>query len=242
MIYIILILITIYIVFINDSIFKYFLKKESQNVYNKNKEIYVYLKKIQETINNFIFYKIKLINASKEVMNKFEQKKLLKQNQINALYIDANLIVFLFDLIQISQYNVYEYYLLVKGTNNILQIKNEIDNYYNINKNYPENIYNLLQTCIQLKKNCMNNLHNFIYKLPKNNKIYKYHENLLKTYNDLISDHINKIYNYNKDFIKINGINTNTRFMNDYSLQDFDIYSNHNIIPMKNTKKLINLY
>jgi hypothetical protein len=91
---------------------------------------------------------------------------------------------------------------LLKGTNNILKLRKEIEDFYGFEKKYPENIHEMLQIAMQLKINCMNNIQNFIYSVPKTKKMYTYIDNIIQTYNILITKNIKIIHKYHLDYIE----------------------------------------
>jgi hypothetical protein len=90
----------------------------------------------------------------------------------------------------------------------------------------------------------MNNLQNFIYTVPKQKQMYSYIDNVLETFNILITRNIKSIHTYNLDYIKKNGINSNTTFIDINSSKPFDAMANRSVIPSKEGLKhsLIDLY
>ena len=216
-----------------------YVRMRRHDLEDNNKIINVKLDTLQSKIYEYIRYKIKM---SGEMIN--NQNELYEKNKLDSLYIDAKLITFLYSILPLYKYNPQEFYLLLKGTNNILKLRNDIERYYRANGEYPENIHEMLQIAIQLKTNCMNNLQNFIYTVPKQNKMYSYIDNVLVTYNILISRNIKIMHNYHLDYIKRNGINTNTIFIDINSPKAFDENVNKAVVPSKEGLKhsLIDLY
>lgn len=218
-----------------------------EDINNQNKIIDYKLNSLQEKVYDFIKYKIDLTNNTKDQKSKDMTKKdttiLFKKNELNSLYIDANVIVFLYSIIKLYEYNKYEFYLLLKGTNNILKIRREIEEYYNSNGKHMQNIQEMFEIALQLKTNCINSMHNFIYSVPKMKIMYTYLEDCIVAYNKLMTNNLDKIHVYVNEYIKETGINTQTRFISYKQTKPFDQISNYSIIPNKTSnKKLIDLY
>ena len=210
---------------------------------DNNKNLIFKLDSLQNKVYDYIQYKIDLVSNSSNKLNNKDKEKLFAKNKLDSLYIDANLIVFLYSIIKLYDYNPPEFYLLLKGTNNILKLKKEIEQFYKANNNYPENIHEMLQIAIQLKANCLNNLQNNIYKVPKINNMYKYIDDSLIKYNRLITKNIKEIHLYHQDYIRKNGVNSRTQFIDINTSKAYNLEFNHPIIPSKfNTQKLIDLY
>lgn len=221
-----------------------YVKINNTNVSDHNKNTMLKLETLQQTTNSFIQFKINLV--SNQAINPEDIQKIYEKNKLDSLYIDSNLIEFLYSIRPLAEYNPFEFYMLLKGTNNILKLKNEIEKFYEANGNYPENINEMFEISLQLKTNCMNNIQNFIYKVPKTNVMYKYIDNIIESYNILINKNIKEMHNYHRDYIRKHGVNNRTRFFNLDFAKEFNEADNHAIIPSKFTKgnnaKLIDLY
>lgn len=211
---------------------------------DNNKVIHFKLESLQAKVYEYIQYKISITSVGNKKMSQSDMQKLFERNKLDSLYIDANMIVFLYSIIKLYEYNPGEFYLLLKGTNNILKLRNDIEKYYEAEGEYPENIHEMLQIALQLKTNCMNNLQNFIYGVPKTHKMYSYVDSVLETYNILITRNIKKMHNYHLDYIHTKGINSNTVFIDINASKHFDETVNHSVIPGKDglKHKLIDLY
>lgn len=216
----------------------FYIKVNNNQINDNNKNLIFKLDSLQNKIYEFIQYKV----ASNNNISNKDKQQLFVTSKLDSLYIDCNLIVFLYSIIKLYDYNPNEYYLLLKGTNNILKLKKDIEIFYKVNNNYPENISEMLQVAIQLKTNCMNNLQNNIYKVPKIIKMYDYIDNSLIIYNKLISSNITQMNLYNEDYIRKNGVNIKTLFVDINSPKGFDPMTDHSIDPNLNVQKLIDLY
>lgn len=253
---IILVILTKFNFFNNQSIFlilafiftlfltNLFVKVNQNDLADNNKIIYFKLESLQDKIYEFIQYKINISTTGNQKLSSKDIQLLYQKNKLDSLYIDANMIDFLYSIIKLYDYNQNEYYLLLKGTNNILKLRREIEQFKSSNSEYPENIHEMLQIAMQLKVNCMNNIQNFIYSVPKTNKMYKYVDNIIQTYNILITKNIKIIHKYHIDYIQQSGINIDTIFIDIDSTRPFDSNLNHSIIPGKvqNKHSLIDLY
>jgi len=222
-----------------------YVKVNNSQINDINKDTFDKLEELQNKIYEFVQFKLKLISVSNQTITPDDEIKLFEKNKLDSLYIDSNLILFLHSIIQLNDYNPNEFYMLLKGTNNILKIKNDIEKFYIANNDYPENINEMVETAIQLKANCMNNLQNFIYTIPKMKIMNTYIDSLLENYNILISRNIKQLYNYHRDNIRKHGVNTRTTFIN-LNTKNYDVLSNHPIIPSKftngNNAHLVDLY
>lgn len=199
---------------------------------------------LQKKSIDYITDQVRLMNSQVSKygsLSKKDMDKLYKRNELSSMYIDANLINFLFSVIKLYDYNPGEYYTLLQGTNNILKIKREIDTFYESNGVYPENTSELFQGALELKQKTINNMHNFIYTVPKMNIMYNYINNSIERYSILISRVTDDIYESYKKNIKKKGINSTTKFVNYNTTKHFDEMDNYSPIPTTKSK-MINFY
>lgn len=194
----------------------------SQSVSSKNKQIMYHLEVLQDIVNNFINKKLNEQSASSSKLSNKEINRIYDNNQLTSMYIDSNLIEFLYSIRNITQWDDSEFYLLLKGTNNILRLRKEIEEYYEENKRYPTNVTEMFEQSLMLRSNTINNLHRFIFSVPKTNMMYDYTNKIIKRYMVLISRNTDKIYDYVQDNIKITGINTNTKFVSYNNTRPYD--------------------
>jgi hypothetical protein len=202
----------------------------------------VKLQTLQSKMYDHINYKANLSKTSGQTMSKSELNKLYKRNELDSMYIDANLIHFLFSIIKLYDYNPDLYFLLLKGTNNILRIQKEIDTFYEANQKYPQNTTELLQIALDLRTNTVNNLHDFIYTIPKTSQMYSYIGDSTERYATLISRITDTIYQSYKNNIDQTGINTTTKFISYNTTKAFDPEKNHTVIPGKKDASNIPFY
>ena len=199
----------------------------------------VKLQSLQSKVYDHIRNKIRMSQNNKELsLKQSDIQDLYKKNELDSLYIDANLIHFLHSIIKLADYNPDIFYLLLKGTNNILRIKKDIDMFYESNKQYPENISELFETALLLRSNTINNLHDFIYTIPKISVMYKYLSDSVDRYSVLISRVTDSIYASYQDNMKLQGINTNTRFISYNTTKPYESSKNHPIVLHKENKPI----
>ena len=231
-----------------------------------NKSTMIKIETLQSKVYEHIHKKIITATGSGLKLSKNDQIVLLSKNKLDSLYIDSTLIHFLYSILPLYEYDAESFYMLLKGTNNILKLRKEIEDYYTANKDikidhtqklpsfrtdpiikqepmYLENISEMFEIAIQLKTNCINNLQNIIYSVPKTNKMYTYIDETITRYTILINRNMDIFQKYTNDSIKETGINTRTKFINYKQTKGFDQLSNHPIIPNKNThSQLQDLY
>lgn len=197
----------ILIVFIAFIIYIY-LQNLSDNTENINQQLMFKLNILQEISNTYINTKIDKMNH----LDKKQINIMFNKSKLNSLYIDSNLIEFLYSIRKLSEWNLSEFYLLLKGTDNILQLRKELEEYYDANQRYPDNIYKMFEDSLFLRTKTVNNIHNFIYKIPKQNQMYMYINDIIKRYQILISRNTDTIYQYTLNHRALTGINTKTQF------------------------------
>lgn len=171
----------------------------------QNKQIHHRLLILQRIIDQYI------VDEINKKQSKVIRKDILKRYRLHSLYTDSDIINFLYDIRYFADRNPHEFYLLLKGTNNILFIKKQIEDYYMANGFYQENVIELIEIAEDLRSRCTNNIHNFIFTIHKSNKFYKYHETVTDRYMLLLRRHFDRLY----DYIKIHqyniGTNTNSK-------------------------------
>ena len=232
---------------------------------DQNKSLLIKLQTLQSKMYDHIHKQIVLTTGTGLKLSRKDQLFLLSKNKLDAMYIDATLIYFLYSILTLYEYNNDEFYMLLKGTNNILKLRKEIEDYYLANKDikftykqklpsfrtysipknepkYLENLSEMFEIAIQLKTNCINNLQNIIYTVPKTNKMYTYIDQIIQRYTILINKNMDIFQKYNNDSIKANGINNRTRFINYTQTKGYDSLSNHPIIVGKKPLELQDLY
>lgn len=205
----------------------------------------VKLQKLQTKVYDTITKKINLVNNTSQNQQPMSRKnidKIYQQNELDSLYIDANLIHFLFSIIKLHEYNPDLYFTLLKGTNNILRIQKDIDTFYESNGTYPENTSELLDIALQLRSNVINNLHDFIYTVPKTSKMYSYIGDSVERYATLISRVTDSIHDSYKKNIKQRGINATTKFVTYNTTKPFDYSKEHPVMLGQEANPIVPFY
>lgn len=209
---------------------------------NFNNITMVKLENLQNKVNEYIANKLSKINNLKLQSN--EMVRINEINDLDSLYMDANMIHFLDSILPLYKYNAGEFYLLLKGTNNIMKIQKEIDEFYDANEEYPGNINEMLEMALDLRSKTINNMHNFIYSIPKIKVMNDYLNKVTNRYSTLISRITDSIHNSYKKNIELRGINVNTKFLSYNTTKPFDAELNHSMIANKgnNVQKLVQFY
>lgn len=188
-----------------------------------NKMTMFQLQTLQSKVKTYIDTKLKLINNSNPIrLPKSEIEKIYSDNELDALYINANVVRFLYSIVALHDYNPHEFYKLLKGTNNLLRIQRDIERFYTANGEYPENTSELFQISIDLRTNTVNNLHNFIYTVPKLTVMYDYLNKSIDRYAVLMSRITDTIHTYYLANIQKRGINTTTQFITYDTTKPYD--------------------
>jgi hypothetical protein len=78
-------------------------------------------------------------------------------------------------MLYLFDYNQEAFYMLTKCVNNVLRLRNSIEIFYDANKVFPENSCQITEQADILVTECMNNMHSFIFSIPKMNKLYEEH-------------------------------------------------------------------
>jgi hypothetical protein len=81
-------------------------------------------------------------------------------------------------MLYLFDYNQEAFYMLTKCVNNVLRLRNSIEIFYDANKVFPENSCQITEQADILVTECMNNMHSFIFSIPKMNKLYEEHNRL----------------------------------------------------------------
>ena len=189
------------------------------------------LNNLQNIMNEQVNKKIKLLSTGKNKMSQQEINKMYVD--LDSLYINANLISFLDSIKTLHAYNGVEFFLLLKGTNTILSIQKEIQDF-----KCPDNISELFENAIELKSKCINNLQRMIYTVPKTNSVYNYLSQVTDRYNILITRVLSDIHDEYLQCIKEKGLTRNTRFISYNTTKHFDPLNNHT----SNDSQLIDFY
>lgn len=224
-----LILLFAFLYFVSSN----YLQMKKSEITDFNQITMIKLQTLQDISNKYILSLSKLGYSQKAI------DTMLKNNILDSLYLDANLISFLYSIIDINEFNPREFFILLKNTNNLLRIRRQIEEYIDSNNGEtPENISEMFEMALQYKTYAKNNMHNFIYSIPKMQKMFKYIENIIERYTLLISRNTDIINAYNQYHLKNTNINTMTKFVSYNNTKPFDIYENYssNITKNKNFK------
>jgi hypothetical protein len=237
--YAFVIILLAFVIFISNT----YVNIRNSSLGDFNKITMFKLNSLKNKTNIYSQYKMRQMYQGKLAQTKQSTNSM--ENKLNSLYIDSNMIHFLYSILPLYQYNPNEFYLLLKTTDQLLQIKKEILEFYEANNKYPENIAEMFEISIGLKTSGINHLHNFIYSVPKLNRMYNYMNDVVNRYNILISrntDDIHKAYLHHN---KLTGINNSTKIVSYNTTKPYDPILNHSINEAKSQtfgNKLIPFY
>lgn len=199
------------------AIANYYTRYENENVDDFNITTMAKLAAIQSEIDSFIEYKMEFLR--KTGAKDTDYRRLFKNRKVSSLYMDANLIHFLHSVLKLSDWNKELYYKLTMRTNGILAILEEIEHFNEANEesgktSYQENIAEMLELAMELRLRAINDMHDFVYTMPKSNKTNIYLGQITERYRTLITRVTDKIYSHYKRALEQRGINNMTKFVN----------------------------
>ena len=171
-----------------------------------NKQTYYKLMSLQRIMDKYVSNQISKKRVPVQLRN-----SIFERHKLNSLYIDSDLIHFFDSVKNLEEYNPDEFFLLLKGTNNILLIRRQMQEYYNKNGYFSENLIENIEIAFELRTNCINNIHNFVYTIPKTNTLRNYHYSIIERYTLLVNRQLDILYDYKNKHNKITGINTNSK-------------------------------
>lgn len=209
------IILLVFAVYIGD----WYVKFDDNKISDFNQLTLIKLQKLQLRMNTFIETKIKQItNETRASLTQKEIDNIYKRAQLDSLYIDSNMIIFLESIINMSDYNPEEFFKLLKSTNKILKIRETIEEYKEKSHNnaFPTNISQQLEIAIKIKKKAMNHMHNFIYTAIPQGIPEKYLTDSMYRFNVLLSRNIDILYDYYKKALYNRGISNNTHFVDEW--------------------------
>lgn len=195
--YAFVIILVVFVFFMMDT----YVRVENDTLNDVNKMTMLHLIKLQN----------KMLEYERQREKRFKVTRGFKKEALDSLFIDASLIHFLHSLLPLYEYNPGEYYLLLKGANRILKIRKSVEDYYAANEATPDNIAETLEIALELRTKTINNIHTFIYTVPKQRQMYTFVEKAIEQYAYIIDDSINAIHQYY--LLSVKNINTSTKFI-----------------------------
>lgn len=221
----------------------YWVSYKNSRLDDFNKQTMFKLNKIQETSDKTLDKIIKRRTSGKIRLSKQEITKEFANSRLSSMYIDANMINFIYSIVDLSTFNDLEFYTFLKGVNNILRLVKESDEYYQKNGKILSNISQMLEDAVVLKTSTINNLHNFIYTIPKSHKLYKYLQQVTNRYNVLITRNVDILHEHYILAIRENGLTSSSKLVDYNVTKAYERQTNHSAILDKTEKsKLISFY
>jgi hypothetical protein len=185
-----------------------FVTLKKKNVTNFNEETLLKLQTIQSKMDEYIDYVISKRNLK---ITDSGRQRWKDDYLLDYLFTSVDLIHFIYDILPFYDYNPDAFFKFTKGTNNILKLKRQSDDYYKANGKYLEGIADFVNVSLEIKTNCMNILHDFVYTMPKIPEMFEYHNVIISKYDTIMTKIINDFHGSYKDSIK--DVNKNTKFL-----------------------------
>ena len=187
-----------------------FITLKKRNITNFNEETLYKLQEIQKKMDEYIDY---IILKRKLKITDEGRQEWKNEYSIEYLYTSVDLIHFIYDILPFYEFNPDAFFKFVKGNNNILMLKRQSDDYFKANKKYLQGIADFVNISLNIKMNCMNILHDFVYTMPKIPEMFEYHNVIINKYDKIITEIINDFYDSYKNSTMTNDININTKFL-----------------------------
>jgi hypothetical protein len=197
-----IIILIVFLYFLSNE----YIKVEEVRTTDFNKDTYYKLLGLQRIMDKYVQKQIQIKRVPIHL-----RSKIYERHRLSSLYTDSDLIHFLDSIKNLQDYSDDEFFLLLKGTNNILLIHKQMQDYYDANGYFPENLIENIEIAFDLRTNCINNMHNFVYTIPKTNVLRNYHHKIIERYTVLINRHIDNLFEFKKTSIQLKGINTNSK-------------------------------
>ncbi|NDC95500.1 hypothetical protein EB118_20650 [bacterium] len=194
-------------------------KYQMDSVFDMNKKIMIKLDTLQLTVDTYLQEKSKVLG-----------RPVKKRYTLDSMYINANLINFLYSILPLYDYNSEQFFLLLVGTNNLLKIQDQLLTYYEANGVYPHNTAEMFENALELRKKLLNNMHAFVFKNVNGVMPLPY---IIRRYQVLITRVTDNIHNSYITHQKAKGIDNATLFVSYDETKPFDQYDNYYTIPHK---------
>lgn len=205
--------VVILIVFLSIASYLYYKFRDASFI-DFNQSTMFKLNKIKEYNYNWVSNKTKQLKLNPDNPNDSKViQELYSKNKLEYLYTNATLVHFIYSIIALESFNPPEFHLFVVNVNNILKLQYEINEYFIANGVYPINTSEILEQLLISKNETRNNLHNFIYSVPKQKIMYDYIGDILNRYNVIVSRIIFNVHSSYSKNNKQRGINNSTKFI-----------------------------
>ena len=133
--YAFVIILLAFVIFISNT----YVNIRNSSLGDFNKITMFKLNSLKNKTNIYSQYKMRQMYQGKLAQTKQSTNSM--ENKLNSLYIDSNMIHFLYSILPLYQYNPNEFYLLLKTTDQLLQIKKEILEFYEANNGFKTRLF-----------------------------------------------------------------------------------------------------
>lgn len=207
-----------------------FVKASNQRVNDYNRETMYRLQRLQALVDKHTIDQNRKFAQGTNLSRK-QMRAAVAANQLDSVFINSGMIHFLFDIMPLQHFNPNAFVDILLQTNSLLRIQRQADDFFVANKRYPETIGQMFQQALQLRTQCLNSMHTFVYTVPKTRVMYKYIDDVTTRYHTLLSRITDTIHNMVQHHNRTQPINTGTVFVSYDTTKPFDAMSNHPISP-----------
>lgn len=185
------------------------------NFLNDNNKLLAYkLNYIQSLVYDHITYKFIIfknqanngLNQS-NILQNLDFEKMYKESYLDALYLDSDLIEFLYLNKYLYDKNQESFVYFILSTNSFMRVLKELKD---TNHSLPNNTQSLIQVALDKYSNSIEFLKSFIFNIESGSMSMKRLNDIVNNYIELMYFNVLQLENFNKLFIKQNGINNST--------------------------------
>lgn len=185
------------------------------NALEDNNKLLTYkLNYIQSLVYDNIAYKFTIfknqnfagLNQS-NILQNLDFEKMYRDSYLDALYIDSDLIEFMYLNKHLYDKNQEAFVNFVISTNSFLRVLKELSDK---NHSLPDNTQSLIQVALDKYTNALENLKSFIFTIESGSMSMRSLNDIINNYLELMYFNVLQLENYNKLFIKQYGVNNST--------------------------------
>lgn len=203
------------ILFLFTLFVSYIYLNYSTNFLDDNNRLLTYkLNYVQKLVYDHVTYKFKLFknqsNAGfnqSNILQNLDFEKLYKDCYLDSLYLDADLIEFLYLNKNLYEKNQEGYVYFILSTNSFMRVLKELKDK---NHSLLDNTQDLIQVALDKYSNAIEILKTFIFNIESGSMAMKQLNDVINNYIELMYFNVLQLENFNLLFIKQYGINNST--------------------------------
>jgi hypothetical protein len=192
----------------------FYLNYNTNILSDDNKLLMYKLNFIQNLVYDHVTYKLTLLRSQNfaglnqaDILKNLDFEKMLKDSYLDALYIDSDLIEFIYLNRNLYDKNQEAFVNFVLSTNTFLRVLKELQD---DSHPLPNNTQQLIQVALEKYSNALENLKSFIFTIESGSVAMKQLNDVQNNYMELMYYNVLQLENYNKLFLKEYGINNQT--------------------------------